>query len=342
MKIKTILTALLTAIMFGVSAKAAIIDVVYSTDIGVVIDGQPIQAYNIDGNMYVIAENLRSYGFDVVWNDVDRTLKINRNGQLAKTSLTTDEINIKKADMPVHQRLYDVYSTDIKTYVADSEVEAKSIDGETMIKVRELGKYGIVDYNDERRLATVEISKPCLEWDFENAQKQELVIDDDTTYTGQVKDGVPYGVGIMKHIDRDQELKKNTRPMPQEFAPWLLRETYDTVDLITQKLGYFVDGKPVGVIYTSQDIRQSVIYNPQQVKDYVFKSIRLEYYIDNEVAYGSDTVTGSEQGFYDDKRSKLDDGTSWKREDNYYISDEQITYKLWQDKEYVYCLQISK
>lgn len=66
MKKLLILLILVFASVFGVSASAGgIIGEAVATDIGCLIDGAPIKAYNIDGYMYVTAEELRSYGFNV-------------------------------------------------------------------------------------------------------------------------------------------------------------------------------------------------------------------------------------------------------------------------------------
>ena len=339
MKRKIIFTAAVAAMMLGISvnASAQIIGEVLSTDIGVVIDGQPIQAYNIDGNMYVIAENLRSYGFDADWNESERTLMIKRNGELAKTSLTPDEINIKKEDVPINQKLYDVYSTDIKTYVADTEVEAKSIDGETMIKVRELTKYGTVDYDDTRRLATVEILIPCLEWDFENAQKEELVIDENTTYIGQVKDGAPYGVGKMISIYKDQKFEADRRS--SIHYDWGNLQVYGMADLQTEQLCYFENGNPVGAVYTLQDLKQYTSISPILMRDCLFKNTRFEYYKDGEIIYGSDILDGREKTFDDEEKAKLTNNTL-SRKDSRYIMDAKIVYNFQQNDKYVYGLRL--
>ncbi|MGN0181134.1 MAG: hypothetical protein ACI4DP_01780 [Candidatus Ornithomonoglobus sp.] len=340
MKNKLFTAAAVCMIFCGISAHAAVINAVYSTDIGVLIDNQPIRAYNISGSMYVIAEELRSYGFDVIWSDADRTLKISRNGELAKTSLGISDINIKKSEASVHQKLYDVYSTDIKTYISDDVVDSCAIDGQTLIKVRELERYGTVDYDDTARIANVEIAKPCLEWDYDNADKQELVIDADTTYIGQVKDGIPYGVGKLTSVERNQELKEQTRSMHHDFTAWERRNTYDTADLVTEKLGYFIDGQTVETMYTTQDKRVGVYDNPQQVKDYIFKRVSLEYYSEGDVICGSCIITGDEYGWYSSYQ-KLDDGTSYLREDYKYENGNKYGYVINLDSEYIYGIRVT-
>lgn len=52
---------------------------IYESDITVSWNGMPIRAYALNGVMGVIAEDLRNYGYNVEWNDVDRTLNISQN-----------------------------------------------------------------------------------------------------------------------------------------------------------------------------------------------------------------------------------------------------------------------
>lgn len=250
--------AMLFASLMSVSAHAAVIGEVYGSDIGVIIDNQPIKSYNIDGNMYVIAEEMRSYGFDVDWDEDNRTLNVYKNDRLAKTTLDIDEINIKKSNNVTTDKLFDIYSTDIKTYVANAPVNAKSIDGRIMIKVRELERYGKVTFNEEKRLAEVDIAKSCLEWDFEHAQKQELRIDENTVYVGQVKDGVPYGVGKMTKITKDVPIRYAIRSLGSSFGDYENRNIFDTADLVTETLAYFRAGEPVQTVYKSVDSVEDV------------------------------------------------------------------------------------
>lgn len=48
----------------------------YETDIVTYLDGEPIRAYNTGGRTYIHAEAMRDMGYEVVWNETDRTLSI--------------------------------------------------------------------------------------------------------------------------------------------------------------------------------------------------------------------------------------------------------------------------
>ncbi len=49
---------------------------VLATDIKAYVQGKPIRSMNIDGYTAVVAEDLRQYGFDVVWTPADRKVTI--------------------------------------------------------------------------------------------------------------------------------------------------------------------------------------------------------------------------------------------------------------------------
>lgn len=51
----------------------------YYTDITAQIDGHPLPSYNIGGETAVVAEDLREYGFSVVWDGEARTLTVERD-----------------------------------------------------------------------------------------------------------------------------------------------------------------------------------------------------------------------------------------------------------------------
>ena len=96
---------------------------------------------------------MRGYGFDVDWNNELRTLSIEKNNSIDRTSLSKDEINILKSDIPLYTKIAEVYPTDIKTYLSGELTEACNIDGKTLIQLSALNKYGYVEYDDNSRLA---------------------------------------------------------------------------------------------------------------------------------------------------------------------------------------------
>ena len=133
---KIIITAFAVILIAIPAAQAKTIGTVLSTDIGTVIDGAACKTYNVDGRTFVVAEDLRGYGFDVEWNESARLLTITQNPYAHRTLLTADEVNIKKEDCPVGNPVMDILATDITVTVAGEAVESYNIDGRMVIPVR--------------------------------------------------------------------------------------------------------------------------------------------------------------------------------------------------------------
>lgn len=182
---------------------------------------------------------MRGHGFDVEWNEKARTLDVSLNTTVSRTVLPKEDINIKKADIPVHQKLYDVYSTDIKTYLNGDEIRACNINGETLVKFADLSSVGYVKYDDNDRLASLDVIKSRLDEEYANADnKEEIILSDGITYTGQVKDGKPNGIGI-----------KYDKSQMTEF-PGTIN------DIIT--IGMFTDGEIDGMYSTEGTYRYTI------------------------------------------------------------------------------------
>ena len=111
MKRLILITAAILA-MFTVAAQAEDIGDVIETDIITMIDHSPIASYNIDGYTYVIAEDLRNYGFDVVWDGEARTLSIDRAANVYAPYVPSD-INTTRGQV-TYKKLYDVYPRILK------------------------------------------------------------------------------------------------------------------------------------------------------------------------------------------------------------------------------------
>ncbi|MBA1336288.1 MAG: hypothetical protein HPY66_2723 [Firmicutes bacterium] len=124
-----------------------VINKVLSTDIKAFVNGYQIPSMNIDGHTVMVAENLRNYGFDVVWNLGDRSLRITENllkGLKPVVIESTDHEETGKL-------LGDVLYTDIKTYVGNREVQSYNIGGYTTLLIRELEEWGSVTWDEDKR-----------------------------------------------------------------------------------------------------------------------------------------------------------------------------------------------
>ena len=116
------------------------------TDVTAYINGYEIPSYNIDGNTMIVAEDLANYGFDVTWNGVNFTLKIEFNNGKTIKPLTIE----KQVGVVGSVRFNYVYTT-VKTYVADKEVKGYNINGKTIIQFDELSVYGKITWDGTAR-----------------------------------------------------------------------------------------------------------------------------------------------------------------------------------------------
>jgi hypothetical protein len=162
--------AVIVTLLLGTCVHAEIIGEVLSTDIGTLIDFEPIKSYNINDYTYIKAEDLRDYGFNVDWNEKARSLSITRNHEAdRKICMSKEDINVKKNDIEQRKHVYYVYSTDIKTYLEGEEITAYNVDGETLIQVDYLQKFGNFTYSDEERMVYIDILRTELDRAYENA-----------------------------------------------------------------------------------------------------------------------------------------------------------------------------
>lgn len=218
-----------------VPANAAVIGEVITTDIVAFIDEQPIASYNINDYTYVIAEDLREYGFDVRWDAAARRLDIhNRQDNRMQCYPSAELINVRKDEIKRGVRAFDVYETDIVTYLDNEPVNAYNVDGQTLIQIDALSRWGYFSYNDDRREVKINLAAFYTDWLYSLSTKETLMLPCDKeegkiTYSGTVQNGVPSGFG---RITEEYEYTNGLQST----------ETYVT----TTK---FVDGAPYGVLY---------------------------------------------------------------------------------------------
>ena len=142
----------------------------YYTDITAQIDGHPLPSYNIGGETAVVAEDLREYGFSVVWDGEARTLTVERDLEGA----VTGDYQPQGQTQTVGAQAGDIYYTDIKTYVQGEKVESFALNGETAIRFSELSRAGTVSWNGVSREAALTLIQPwTVEADFDSKAAED-------------------------------------------------------------------------------------------------------------------------------------------------------------------------
>ena len=123
------------------------------TDIVAKINGYELESYNVDGYTYIIATDLRNYGFDVIWDESARTVTINRS-----TKYVTAAPDFNHAFVPqsmVGQKSYDLLYTDITTFVNGFEVPSYNINGRTIIRFDTLSEFGSSIWHPEQKTVSI-------------------------------------------------------------------------------------------------------------------------------------------------------------------------------------------
>lgn len=128
---------------FSVCAKNGdVIGKVYSSDILALVNGIPVESYNIGGRTVILAEDLidtrnyyySSYGFDVRYDDKLRLLTITSYGKPIDGGKTVSRG--KNGNIAGN-----VYETDIKVMFNGCEVKGYNIGGKTGICIEDLGEF---------------------------------------------------------------------------------------------------------------------------------------------------------------------------------------------------------
>ncbi|MCL2518207.1 MAG: carboxypeptidase regulatory-like domain-containing protein [Oscillospiraceae bacterium] len=119
---------------------------VLNTDIKVYINEIQIMGYNIDGWTYVIAEDLKPYGFTVIWDGVAKSLSITQGPATGTAKpVPTNTNRVGSVAFPY------VY-TDIVTYIDGKIVKSYNIQGYTVIQTDDLASaFGSASWDGVKR-----------------------------------------------------------------------------------------------------------------------------------------------------------------------------------------------
>lgn len=143
------------------SQQEGVIGSVVTTDIKAFINGAEIPAYNVEGNMVIIGADLRSYGFDVVYDNTTRTSSVS----LSANGGTWDPIIISTDDsIDVGTEVMSVYETDITMLVNGVPVTGYNVEGRMAFRFAELEVFGSYYYDNDDRSTNLWIEKSSSIW----------------------------------------------------------------------------------------------------------------------------------------------------------------------------------
>lgn len=132
--------------MTGISAKVGdVIGSALHTDIVAYINNYAISSYAVNGQSCIVAEDLRNYGFDVSWDNSDRSLSIDRNNHTSVNEQTVEKIGTPGAFFA------NILETDITVFANGTQIPSYVINGYTMIPMEHLTCFGEVYWVSEER-----------------------------------------------------------------------------------------------------------------------------------------------------------------------------------------------
>lgn len=126
-----------------ITAQAKVGDVIGAalhTDIVAYINHYAVPSYAVNGQSVIVAEDLRNFGFDVSWNQADRTLNISRN-----QNVYVNEMQFNK-NGAAGSKFADILETDIRVYANGKLLTSYALNGYTMIPLEELTVFGEVNW----------------------------------------------------------------------------------------------------------------------------------------------------------------------------------------------------
>ncbi|MDO5397420.1 MAG: hypothetical protein Q4G33_05770 [bacterium] len=211
---KKIFTAMITTagitVMSVCAAEAT--GQVLSTDIGTVIDGAACRTYNVDGRTFVVAEELRAYGFDVDYDDSKRQLSISQNLYAIHWLQNMNTTNILKSEYRVGEPLMDMIDTDITVNIGGENIEAYAIDGQMVIPVRALEAFGEVNFDAEKRLVRVDLIPVYYNKLINTRERKNVSVKRDFRYIAGDNDEIIYGYkenDLLMNGTKIQNIKEN-------------------------------------------------------------------------------------------------------------------------------------
>ena len=117
-----------------------------NTDIVTYINHYAIPCFIVNDRACVVAEDLANYGFDVIWNECDRSVTISRNPFKNKIKF----IPVTKLGACA-SKFCNILETDVEVFAAGKKIKSYAIEGYTLIPLEELAVFGSVKWNPDYR-----------------------------------------------------------------------------------------------------------------------------------------------------------------------------------------------
>ncbi len=189
---------------------------IYHTDIVTTLDGREINSYNVNGRTAIVVEDLRDFGYDVIWDEEERTLNVYERFEnvATETDIGTGYISGEPEGNKTNWE-YLVYGpqTTEKIVTADGELEVNTLPSnyfyDKMYPLKETFDFLNVKFSFENNILTIDSSeaKPfeIVSTDKTHNDRGDAKINllyvDKVIYNGVEEDNVSYKY-ISGHFDR--------------------------------------------------------------------------------------------------------------------------------------------
>lgn len=141
------------------------------TDIVVYINNYAIPSYAVNGQSAIVAEDLRNFGFDVIWDNYSRSLTINRN-----SNPYVKPMQVEKG-YKTGSHFTSILETDIKVWALGRKLTSYAINGYTMIPAEELTMFGTVTWKENERALKIELDNLEIRESMQAIEKVQTTID---------------------------------------------------------------------------------------------------------------------------------------------------------------------
>lgn len=128
-----------------------IVGCVRATNINAYLNYMPLPTYNIDGTTVVILRDLENYGYVVEWDEAARCAYF----YFDNTRDVKPYVPYFVPPWDLLQKLYDVYSSDVRVLFNGREIDSYNIGGRVAIKLRDIDIGDNIEYNDKKRYVSI-------------------------------------------------------------------------------------------------------------------------------------------------------------------------------------------
>lgn len=149
---------LLNVVVFPYNASAVeeYVGVAKHTNVVTYINDYAIPSYHLNGYTFITVESLEYYGFDIKWNEYNKTLRIIKNEKKEASPLPT----LRSKPEDIGKEMFKMHKTEVRTFIGDYGYEIEclgGLPGYTLINVDNLGVFGSITWVAEEEKVKVYI-----------------------------------------------------------------------------------------------------------------------------------------------------------------------------------------